>query len=130
MSRQPTSSAADGGFVAVDRSGIDQPIPDLECRRDRALGFVVRQFGDAEANHRHRVLVIECYRRNVGARLAGHVIYLPVKSKVRGLGPSRFSSSSEEIDAMSSLLSSKSNTSKLLAIRLGFTDLGITILPS
>jgi hypothetical protein len=27
-------------------------------------------------------------------------------------------------------LSSKSNTSKLLAIRLGFTDLGITILPS
>ena len=38
--------------------------------------------------------------------------------------------SSEEIDAISSALSSKSNTSKLLAIREGFTDLGITILPS
>ena len=41
--------AADGGFVAVHRGGIDQPIADFQCRRDRAFGFVVGQFGDAEA---------------------------------------------------------------------------------
>ena len=34
------------------------------------------------------------------------------------------------MDAMSCSLSSKSNTSKLLTIRSGFTDLGMTILPS
>jgi hypothetical protein len=50
-----------------------------------------------------------------------NVIHLPVK--VRGLGPSRDSSSSEEIDAISLALGSKSNTSRLLAIRVGFTDL-------
>ena len=52
-----------------------------------------------------------------------NVIHLPVKSKVRGSGPSRFPSSSDEIDAMSFSLNSKSNTSRLLAIRVGFTDL-------
>ncbi len=122
--------AADRGFVAVDRSGVDQPITDLQRRRHGALGFVVGQFRDAETDHRHRVLVVECNGGDVGARLASHVFHLPVKSKVRGSGPSRFPSSSEEIDAMSLSVSSKSNTSKLLAIRSGFTDLGMTILPS
>src|SRR6201999_4171160 len=123
-------AAADGGFVAVHRGGVDQPIADLQRRRDGAFGLVIGQFRDAEAEHRHRVLVVECNGWDVGARLAGHVIHLPVKSKVRGSGPSRFPSSSDEIDAMSFSLSSKSNTSKLLAIRSWFTDLGMTMLPS
>jgi hypothetical protein len=41
-----------------------------------------------------------------------NVIHLPVKLKVRGLGPSRLPSSGEKIDAMT-------NAPKLLAIRMG-----------
>jgi hypothetical protein len=66
----------------------------------------------------------------VAPDVPGNVNHLPVKLKVRGFGPRRVPSSSEEIEAISSGPSSKSNTSKLLAILVGFTDLGITMLPS
>jgi hypothetical protein len=58
-----------------------------------------------------------------------NVIHLPVKLKVRGSGPSRGPSSSEEIEAIPAALSSKSNTSKSFAIRDGFTDLGSRYYP-
>jgi hypothetical protein len=55
-----------------------------------------------------------------------NVIHLPVKLKVRGSGPGRVLSVGRHADAVAGAdfdaLSSKSNTSKLLAIRRGFTD--------
>ena len=53
--------AADGGFVAVGRSRVDQPAADFQRGRHRAFGLVFRQFSDAEAEHRNGVFVIESY---------------------------------------------------------------------
>ena len=62
--------AADAGFVAVDRGGVNEPAADFQRRRYRAFGLVVRQIGDAQAKHRHGVFVIESYGWYGGARLA------------------------------------------------------------
>src|SRR5947209_12355404 len=56
--------AADGGFVAVHRGGVDQPVADFQRRRYGALGFVLGQLGDAETEYRHRVFVVECNEGN------------------------------------------------------------------
>src|SRR6185312_5519593 len=118
---------ADGGLVAVGGRGVDQADADLERGRHRMFGLLVGQIADADAEDRDGVLVVE---GRVGDRCRrGHVTY-PVKLNVRGSGPSRVPSSSDAMDSMSCSLSSKSNTSKLLTIRSGLTDLGMTILPS
>ena len=118
---------ADCFLVAVGGRGVDQPVARFQCRRYGLFGLGVRQLANAEADHRNRVLVVE---RDGGNRSRRRHVTYPVKLNVRGSGPSRVPSPSEEMDAMSCSLSSKSNTSKLLTIRSGVTDFGMTILPS
>ncbi len=121
---------ADRGLVAVGGGGVEQSVAGLQRRRHRLLGLGVRQLADAETDDRHRVVVVQSDRRNCSRRR--HVTYpcLLAQLKVRGSGPSRVPSPSDEMDAMSCSVSSKSNTSKLLTIRSGVTDFGMTILPS
>src|SRR6478752_5122434 len=114
-------------LIAVGGRGVDQPVAGFQRRRHGLLGLGIRQLTDAEADHRDRVLVVESDGGNRSRRRHGTY---PVKLNVRGSGPSRVPSPSEEMDAMSCSLSSKSNTSKLLTIRSGVTDFGMTILPS
>src|SRR6185437_3805332 len=102
--------AADGGFVAVDRGGVDEPAADFQRRRHRALGLLVGQIRDAQAQRRNRVLVIEGNGWDGGARLASQR-HSPACG-IEGL------CSAPRLP----LSSSNINTSKLLAIRKGWID--------
>ena len=67
--------AAHRGLVAVGRRGVDQPVTGLQRGGYRALGLGVRQLGDAEAQCRDRVVVVEV---TVGIGTADRHVTLPV----------------------------------------------------
>jgi hypothetical protein len=62
-----TDRSADRFLVVVGRSGVDEPVANLECGGDRLLGLLRRDLEDPEAQDRHLDAVVQ---RDVGGH--GH----------------------------------------------------------